>query len=109
MKTMSGFPQTPPAPGSSADELMEAAKRRATELQGFFIHVIVYVVINGGLFAINAITRGAEGTWWFYWPLMGWGIGLLIHAAVIYIGVFSEDWRDRKAREIVERARRRAV
>jgi hypothetical protein len=82
---------------------MAAARRRAAELQGFYIHLLVFFVINGGLFAINAITRGAGGTWWFYWPLMGWGIALLIHAATVYVGVFSEDWRDRKARQILER------
>jgi hypothetical protein len=80
----------------------EAAKRRAENLQGFYIHVIVYLVVNAGLFAINALTRGEGGTWWFHWLLAGWGIGLLIHAATL-LRVFSPEWVERKARETVGR------
>lgn len=88
------------------EDLYRAAKRRAEELQGFYIHLIVYVLVNSGLFLINVLTRGDSGAWWFHWPLAGWGIGLLIHTAVTFLGVFSEDWRDRKARQILERDRR---
>ena len=103
---MTELPQQPSAPEPKprpADERYASAKRRAEELQGYYIHLIVYVLVNAGLFAINALTRGEDGAWWFYWPLAGWGIGLLIHTAVTYLGVFSEDWRERKARQILER------
>jgi len=101
--------QGPEVPSSDqepdeADVRYEAAKRRAQELQGFYIHLIVYVVVNAGLFAINAITRG-DGAWWFYWPLAGWGIGLLVHAATL-LRVFSPDWVERKAQEEVDRSKR---
>lgn len=87
---------------SHDDELLEAARRRAAELQGLYIHLMVYAVINAGLFVINALTRG-DGSWWFYWPLLGWGIALLIHVATVNVGVFSEDWKEHKARQILER------
>ena len=88
------------------DDALARARRRAEELQGFYIHLIVYLVVNAGLFAINALTRGDNGPWWFYWPLLGWGIGLLVHAAVVFFGVFSEDWKERKAQEILARGGR---
>lgn len=88
----------------SDDQLRyEAAKRRAENIQGFYVHLIVYVVVNAGLFAINAVSRGEGGAWWFYWPLAGWGIGLLVHAATL-LRVFSPEWAERKARESVGRA-----
>jgi hypothetical protein len=99
--------ELPPAPGSRPDAddgLYRAAKKKAEEIQGFYIHLIVYAVINGGLFAINALTRGDGGTWWFYWPLAAWGIGLLVHAATM-LRVFSPEWAERRAREAVARAR----
>jgi len=100
---MTELPEDGPVPASSRDEQYEWARKRAEEIQGFYIHLIVYVLVNAGLFAINALTRGDEGGWWFYWPLAGWGIGLLIHTATTFLGVFSEDWKERKAREILER------
>ena len=85
----------------------EAAEKRAEDLQGFYTHLLVYGVVNLGLFVINLLTKGDGGTWWFYWPLAGWGIGLAIHALVTFGGVFSDDWKDRKAAQIYERTRRK--
>jgi hypothetical protein len=84
------------------------AKERATALQGFYVHLLVYVVINTGLFTINAVTHGQGGTWWFYWPLLGWGVALLIHGLTTFAGVFSTGWRDRKAMQLYERERGRS-
>jgi hypothetical protein len=91
---------------SSEDPLYRSAHKRAEELQGFYIHLLVYIAVNAGLFAVNALTRGADGSWWFYWPLVGWGIGLFIHTLATLAGLFSEDWKDRKASELYDRARR---
>ena len=84
----------------------EAAEKRAEDLQGFYTHLLVYGVVNLGLFVINLLTKGDGGTWWFYWPLAGWGIGLAVHALVTFGGVFSDDWKERKAAQIYERTRR---
>lgn len=84
------------------DPRFQAAKLRAQNLQGIYIHLIVFVVVNAGLFGINALTRG-DGAWWFVWPLMIWGIGLLIHLAS-FLRVFSPDWVERKAHDTIRRA-----
>jgi len=55
---------------------MEKAKR------GFTIHLIVYIIVNIMLIAINLI-HTPEKIWFFY-PLLGWGIGIAIH---YYAGV----------------------
>jgi len=44
----------------------EAAEKRAEDLQGFYTHLLVYGVVNLGLFVINLLTKGDGGTWWFY-------------------------------------------
>ena len=79
------------------------ARKRAEDLQGLYIHVLVYVVVNLGLFALNWFQRGDDGGWWFQWATLGWGIGLLIHVLVIVAPVFSEDWTDRKAQRLLHR------
>jgi hypothetical protein len=97
-----------PASGSERPDdnrLYEAAKQRAETIQGFYIHLLIYVVVNAVLFAINALTRGANGAWWFYWPLAGWGIGLVIHATTL-LRVFSPEWAERRAQAMVDRSKR---
>lgn len=81
------------------------ARERAEAIQGLYIHLLVYVVINAGLFALNWFTTGGEGGWWFVWPLAGWGIGLLVHALVVAAPVFSSDWVDRKTQKIIANRR----
>ncbi len=85
------------------DPAYKAAVERAEMLQGYYIHLLVYAVVNAGLFLINLITKGDGGSWWFYWPLAGWGIGLAVHTVVTFGGVFSEGWKVRKAEEIYRR------
>lgn len=46
--------------------------------QGFRIHFIVYAAVNALLFVIDMLT--SPGVYWFQWPLLGWGIGVLGHA-----------------------------
>ena len=87
------------------DRAYQAAQKRAEELQGFYIHLLVYLVVNAGLFTINALSKGDGGNWWFYWPLAGWGIGLVIHSLATFGGVFGEGWKERKAARIYERSR----
>jgi 2TM domain len=83
------------APGEGGPN--RRAKQRAEAIQGLYIHILVYLVINGGLFVINLLTRGDGGGWWFYWPMAIWGIALLIHALVTYVPVFSPEWAQQRA------------
>ena len=83
----------------------ERARKRAKELKDFYTHAIVYVLVNIGLFLINLLTGGG---WWFYWPLIGWGVGLGVHALSVYgfSGAFGQDWEERKTRQLMEEDRR---
>ena len=83
------------------DTILKAARERAEAIQGLYIHLLVYVVINACLFGINWVTRGDSGAWWFYWPLLGWGVGLMVHVLVVAAPVFSPEWTERRAQRIV--------
>ena len=87
----------------SDDERRRAARRKVQNLKGFYRHLMIYVAVNIGLLAINLITS-AE-TLWFYWPLLGWGIGLLFHALQVFrpVQLFGRDWEERKIREYMAR------
>jgi class 3 adenylate cyclase len=44
--------------------------------EAFKRHLRTYVVVIAFLFVINVITGGS---YWFYWPALAWGLGLLLH------------------------------
>lgn len=61
----------------------DKARRRAGARLGFFIHLSVFIAVNLVLLIINfSLTPDHL---WFFWPLLGWGIGLLGHAAGLYV------------------------
>jgi 2TM domain len=64
-------------------ELYERAKKRVETRIGFYIHLFVYLAVNTLLIIVNL--TASPGYYWFKWPLLGWGIGLLLHG----IGVFA--------------------
>ena len=83
-----------------------AALCRVRQLRGFYTHLSVYLAVNAGLLVINLIA--SPGRLWVVWPLAGWGIGLLIHAAGVFLGGrwLGAEWERRKVEEFLERQRR---
>jgi hypothetical protein len=49
---------------------------------GFFFHFSSYVLVNAILIAVNLLVTPQH--LWFFWPLLGWGIGLLAHGLAIH-------------------------
>jgi hypothetical protein len=60
------------------DESRAAARKRLEERRGFVPHLIVYLVVNAGLVLLWVMT-GADGLFWPIFPLMFWGVGLVMH------------------------------
>ena len=60
----------------------QKAKERVEAIKGFYIHLTVYAVVNLILFSINMIV--SPDSLWFFWPLMGWGIGIAFHALSVF-------------------------
>jgi hypothetical protein len=52
------------------------------EDRGFRIHALTYAAVNILLLVINLATSPDD--LWFYWPLLGWGIGLTGHAYAVH-------------------------
>lgn len=63
------------------DQLERLARRRASAKMGWYIHAFVYVVVN--LLLILLATSSGQN--WYVYPLLGWGLGLLIHGAVVFL------------------------
>jgi len=71
-------------------ERREAAVKRLKAKREFWQHVVIYVLVNSLLVVIWAVTN--EGTYfWPMWPLLGWGIGLAMHAWDTFRRPISEE------------------
>jgi hypothetical protein len=84
-------------------ERYDIAKERVEQLRGFYTHVLVYVLVNTGLFLFNFFTDRRE--LWFLFPLFGWGIGIVAHGASVFgpRRWWGSEWQERKIKEIMDR------
>jgi hypothetical protein len=82
----------------------EEAKKRVSEIRDFYQHLAMYVVINIALVVVNLLS--SPGYFWFVWPLLGWGIGVALHALTVFGGFWGRAWEERKIKEILGKDRR---
>lgn len=69
------------------DALDRLARRRAGARLGWHIHALVFVAVNAGL----AVLAWSHGQTPHLGPLLGWGLGLGIHGAVVAFGLRQPD------------------
>ena len=81
------------------EDKMRKAKQQVEMMTGFYVHLAVYVLVNAMLVAINWFTSPQD--WWAQWALLGWGVGVLGHALLVFMPVQGtfERWKARKIRE----------
>ena len=82
----------------------QKAKNRVEEIRGFYIHFLCFILVNALLLVLNLLT--SPGYLWFLWALLGWGIGLILHAITTFGGLWGKSWEDRKIQEIMEKEKR---
>ena len=74
---------TPESASTSHDDLEYMARKRAGAKLGWYLHACVYVLVN--LFLATLSSRHSAG--WAIFPALGWGLGLLIHGAAVWIAL----------------------
>lgn len=79
----------------------QKARERVTALRRFYRHLSVYVVVNLGLFLVN-ITTSPERLW-FFWPLMGWGIAIILGALRVFGRAIGSNWERKKIDEFMNK------
>ncbi len=91
-----------PTRSNLTDEEREAIEY-VGELKVFYTHAATFVVSMIGIFVINLMT--SPGYLWAVWALVGWGMGLSIHAITVFgvNGTFGAEW---ERRQIEKRLRR---
>ena len=74
------------------------AKERVEKLKGFYGNLISYCCVIPVLIFINYKTSGFQ---WFWFPMLGWGLGVTFHALETF--GYGKSWEEKKIREILEK------
>ena len=74
------------------------AAKRVKELKGFYGNLTSYCLVIPFLLILNLLTSPQE--LWFYWPMLGWGLGLTLHAVSVF-GI-GKSWEEKKIKELME-------
>ena len=64
-------------------DLERLARKRAGARMGWYIHASVYIAVN----LLLAVLSAMSGRHWAVFPVLGWGLGLAVHALMVYIAL----------------------
>lgn len=85
----------------------EEAKKRVKRMKGFYMHLIVYIIINT-LIVIKKtqdINDPYDNLWDAFKLPFFWGIGLIFHGLRAFdsIPFIGKDWEEKKIKEIMDK------
>ena len=76
----------------------QRAKDKVEQLKGFYGNLISYCIVIPFLIFINLRTSNFQ---WFWFPMLGWGMGLTFHALETF--GYGKSWEERKIRELMNK------
>jgi hypothetical protein len=77
----------------------EKAKKRVKDIKEFYGNLISYAIVIPVLIIINLSTYSKFQ--WFWFPMFGWGLGLLFHGLSVF--GYGKSWEERKIQEILDK------
>lgn len=86
------------------DEIEQLARKRAGAKLGWYVHAAAFVVVNLALFAMSRYAFGTRP--WSVFPLLGWGLGLVLHGISVFVLGTGSGLRERmvqREREALQR------
>jgi 2TM domain len=89
----------------SSDESLEEARRHVRRKRIFYTILGVWLALSLMWFAIDMLDDSSSI--WFYWPMLGTGIGVAITGIVLLGigGLFGADWERREIDKYLRRRR----
>jgi hypothetical protein len=79
--------------------LREKAVKQLKKRRDLHAHLLIYVLVNTFLVAIWALTN-PDGFFWPVFPIVGWGIGVVMNAWDVYRG---DEFTEAQIRREMER------
>ena len=85
------------------------ARKRVKAKKEFYQHFTAYIIVIGFLFVLNMLT--SPFNWWFYWPMLGWGIGIAFHYTDVFglpfFRVLSDEWEEKEMQKELNKIERK--
>ena len=90
-------------PDFKTDKKAIRARKRIEAIKGFYQHLVAYCLFTPFTIFINYKTYWDYK--WFWFSVIGWGIGLAIHGFCVFVqkGVFGSQWEARKIEELMQK------
>ena len=85
-------------------EIERMARKRAAAKLGWYVHALVYLVVNGAMFM--ASVYGLRQRPWTIYPAMGWGLGLALHGIAVFVLGAGSNLREGMVQKDRERLQR---
>ena len=84
-------------------ERYQLAQKQVENIKGFYGHLVSFIFVIFFLVVINL--KYSPKYLWFFWPMLGWGIGLLFHGLKVFniTPFLGKDWEERKIKEFMDR------
>lgn len=79
------------------------AAQQVEAITGFYIHLAVFVLVMVLLLVGNWVAT--PEVWWVQWPFLGWGVGVVAHALVVFRSMPNviTNWQLRKIKQLKDR------
>ena len=83
------------------------AKKKAREIRSFYINLLCYCIVIPTLIVINLYFT--PELHWFYFSMIGWGMGLLFQAISTFgwNPFFGKNWENRKLKQFMDEERQK--
>jgi hypothetical protein len=80
----------------------EKARKQVENIKGFYGNLISYILVN--LFLVFINLKFSPEHIWFYWPMLGWGVGVLFHGIKVFnwFPFLNKEWEEKKIRQFME-------
>lgn len=90
---------------NSPNERLRQAKKKVKKMKGFYIHALVYVLVNGFLLLVYyTLIQQEFGNNTFVTPYL-WGIGLAIHGFTVFGPdlILGNNWEAKEIQKILNK------
>ena len=98
--------------GNETDQQYYLAYKRVKRIKGFYVHLLVYVLVNLFILARKYYEKGSVDFYdWdtFSTPIF-WGIGIIAHASSVFGKdlFFGDNWEEKKIQEFMDKEKSKA-
>ena len=89
-----------------------AARKKVKAKKGFYAHFGVYIATGIFFILMNALTFQEDPEIWAFYPIVSWGLGILIHYFTVFglpgIGPLDKEWEDKEIEKELDKVRSRS-